>query len=364
MPPQSPPPPWSLRIGTALGIPIRVHATLLLLVVWLASTAVAAGESAVVALAFPLLVLGCIVLHELGHAATAQVFGVKTRDIVLYPIGGVARLESMPTGTAELAIAVAGPLVNLVIGGLLFVVALVLGLPLVMPSAPTGSLVTNLIVANATLFLFNLVPAFPMDGGRILRALLSLVVAEDRATQIAATIGQVLAVGFGIFAVATGQWLLLVIAMFVFLGAAQEAAFTRGRAAVRGRTAREAMVTRFETLTPQDPVSRGTALLLESHQHDFPVLDGWGRLAGLVTRPQLLEAVARQGGDVSVLDVMLRDPPTVGSDAGLDTVLALLQQSPSLPLLVVDDGRLVGMITVENLGELIELSRRSAARPG
>jgi Zn-dependent protease/CBS domain-containing protein len=363
MPPASPPPPWSFRIGTALGIPIRVHATLLLLVVWLASTAMAAGESALVATAFPILVLGCIVLHELGHAATAQVFGVKTRDIVLYPIGGVARLESMPSGTAELAIAVAGPLVNLVIGGLLFVVALVAGVPLVMPSAPTGSLVTNLIVANAMLFLFNLVPAFPMDGGRILRALLTLVLPEDRATQIAAGVGQVLALGFGVFAVATGQWLLLVIALFVFLGAAQEAAFTRGRAAVRGRTAREAMVTRFETLTPQDPISRGTALLLESHQHDFPVIDAWGRLAGLVTRPQLLEAFARQGGDTPVLDVMLREPPTVPPDAGLEQVLQLLQQAPGLPLLVVDEDRLLGMITVENLSELIELTRR-AGRPG
>jgi Zn-dependent protease len=357
--------PFSFRIGTALGIPIRIHLTFFLLLLYVGGASAASEEGLVPGVVLLLLIFGCVALHELGHAAMAMRFGVRTREIVLYPIGGVAQLDSMPSGTAEFLIALAGPLVNLVIAGLLAVVAMAAGIALLpVDHGPiTNHIVPTLIGANLGLFFFNLLPAFPMDGGRILRALLSMFLSEERATNIAASVGQVMALAFAGLGIWFSNPMLVLIAFFIFMAAGQEKAFYRGRSAVRGRTAREAMVSRFEVLSPQQPLSRGTELLLETHQQDFPVVDAWGRVAGILTRPLLLEAIASRGADTAVLEVMHRDVSVIPPDLPLETVLQYLQQSAGLPLLVVDDGRLVGMLTLDNLSELIEVTRRTA-KPG
>jgi stage IV sporulation protein FB len=360
-----PPSPWSIGIGAVFGIPVRVHATFLLIVAFVAWSAAAAGQSIPANLLLVLLLFVCVVLHELGHALMARRFGVRTREIVLYPIGGIARLENIPGGRAEILIALAGPAVNLV----LFLV-LVAGFGAALPAgfadgqtlSPGASLLGNLAVANLWLFLFNLIPAFPMDGGRVLRAALSLRLGEARATRVAAGVAQVVALGFGAVGLFTGNPILLFIALFVFLGATQEAAFVERRAAVAGHRAREAMITRFETLAPQDTLGRAAEVLLASHQQDFPVLDAWERVAGVLPRSTLLKALAREGKDAAVLDVMHREPILVEPSDPLERVLAALQGSPGDPVLVLEQGRLVGMITLDNLAEFIEVAK--AARPG
>jgi Zn-dependent protease len=358
---------WAFQVATALGIPIRIHVTFVLLLGYIGFLSVTRGESPFASILFILLVFTCVALHELGHAAMAQRFGVRTREIVLYPIGGVARLENIPSGWAELMIALAGPAVNLVLAiGLAFVLAATVPDRPPLAGMPTGfsGLALKLLVANGMLFLFNLIPAFPMDGGRVLRALLSLNMSQERATDIAATVGQTLAMLFaaiGIFGIPGtpigANPLLLFIALFVFLGAGQEAAFHRQRAEVVGRSAAEAMIVDFETLAPQDSLGRAAERLLATHQQDFPVVDAWNRLVGILPRSVLLQALAREGTGAAVLEVMLREPITVPADADLEEVLRLLQSNPGQPVLVLDDGGLKGMITLENLAEFIEISR-------
>ncbi len=350
---------WSIRVG---GIPIRIHFTFILLLLWFGAISASQGDGFFGGVVFLLLLFGCVVLHELGHATMARRFGVQTREIVLYPIGGVARLERIPSGKAELLIALAGPAVNLVLAGLLFgyLVVRQVRAPGSAEELLTGApVVWQLLFANLVLFFFNLIPAFPMDGGRVLRATLSLAIGQDRATQIAATVGQGMAILFAMLAFFPPpiKPVLLLIAIFVFLGAGQEAAFQRGRTAVRGLTARAAMVTRFESLAPQDSLQRAAELLLATHQQDFPVIDAWGRVAGVLHRGALLTGLAGPGRDMAVLDLMDREPVAVDPETPLEEVLRLLQSRPAGPILVVDAEGLKGMITLENFGELIEVSQ-------
>ena len=346
-----------------LGIPIRIHATFVLILIWFGMAAAASSRNVPREIAFVLALFACVVLHEMGHAVMARRFGVKTREIVLYPIGGIARLESIPGGWAELAIALAGPAVNVVLalGCAASLVALHVPRPFqqAMPWENTG-LVQKLLWANITLVVFNMIPAFPMDGGRVLRAMLALGLGQQRATRIAAVIGQAIAGVFVVGGIFQGNFFLAFIGLFVFLGASQEVAFQTSRHAVAGHTAQEAMITKFELLAPQDTLGRAAELLLASHQHDFPVLDAWNRVAGVLPRAKLLEGLARSGRDTTVLEVMLREPVQVAPATDLEAVLQHLQSDPATPLLVVDNGALRGMITFENLAEFIVVSRQIA----
>ena len=364
----------AFRIGTVLGIPIRIHFTFLLLLIWWGAGSAQAGRGFLDGVVFILLVFACVVLHELGHAAVGHKFGVQTREIVLYPIGGVARLDRIPAGMAEFWIALAGPAVNFVLGSALLLFLMVKG------EAPTfdgqgmvftgAPLVGRFVLINFTLFAFNLfIPAFPMDGGRALRAGLSVFLGQARATRIAARIGQGVALVMALIAIVPPfNPVFLLIAFFVFIGAGQEAAYERSRSALAGLTARNAMITRYETIAPQESVGRAAELLLSGHQQDFPVVDAWGRIAGLLPRGALLGALASPGGrERAVLEVMDREPQTVSVDMPLEAVLRHLQSRPLQPILVIGQSAgqeggttgLVGMITLDNLGELIQISQSS-----
>jgi Zn-dependent protease/CBS domain-containing protein len=352
---------WALQIGTMLGIPIRIHATFLLVLAWFGMDAAASSRNVPRALALVVACFGCVLLHELGHAAMGRRFGVRTQEIVLYPIGGVARLETIPGGWAEILIALAGPAVNVVIA--LCCKAALYGLALPFPKLAdlqnTG-LVQSLLLVNVLLAAFNMTPAFPMDGGRVLRGLLALGLGQHRATRIAAFIGQVIAAVFVLFGVFGPNVSLAFIGLFVFLGAAQEVAFQTRREAIAGHTAQEAMITKFDTLAPHDTLGRAAELLLGSRQHDFPVLDAWNRVAGVLPRAKLLEGLARSGRDTGVLEVMVRDAAQIAPGTDLESALQLLQSDPMTPLLVVDNGALRGMITLENLAEFIVVARQIA----
>ena len=276
----------AFRIGTVFGIPIRIHFTFLLLLVWWGAGSAQAGRGFLDGVVFILLVFACVVLHELGHAAAGHRFGVQTREIVLYPIGGVARLDRIPAGMAEFWIALAGPAVNFVLGSTVLLFLLLSG------EVPTfdgqgmefagAPLLGRFVFINFMLFAFNLfIPAFPMDGGRALRAGLSVFLGQTRATRIAARIGQGVAVLMAVLAVIPPvNPVGLLIAFFVFVGAGQEAAYERSRSAMQGLTARNAMITRYETIAPQESLGRAAELLLSGHQQDLPVVDAWGRLEG------------------------------------------------------------------------------------
>ncbi|HZR05267.1 MAG TPA: site-2 protease family protein [Candidatus Udaeobacter sp.] len=346
---------WSLPIFRVAGIQLRIHITFLLLIAWLAFGYYSQGGSAVAAsrVIFVLILFLCVVLHEFGHAFAAKAFGINTPDITLLPIGGVARLERMPEEPVqELIIAVAGPLVNVVIALGLFVAAG--SQALLNPSAVEGGgLVAQLLTINIMLVLFNLLPAFPMDGGRVLRALLATRMSYARATQVAANVGQGFAFVFGFIGLLWNPFLLF-IALFVYIGASQEAALAQMKDVSRRFPVSSAMVREFRTLSEDASLQEAVDALLATSQHDFPVVDDTGNVAGLLTRHDLIGALRKNDPTVRVGDVMRRDIPTVTTGTRFEDAFRIMQECncPAVPVLDRMK-RLVGLLTPENVTELM-----------
>jgi Zn-dependent protease/predicted transcriptional regulator len=349
---------WQWKLGRFAGIDVFVHATFLLLIGWVGYSQWLTNRSwgdVFNGILFILALFLCVVLHEYGHALTARKYGIKTRDITLYPIGGVARLERMPEKPVEeLWVALMGPAVNVVIGALLLVYLLATNtlVPFKQVTAGSGSVFERLMIVNFTLVLFNLLPAFPMDGGRVLRALLAMRMEYVRATQVAAYIGQGMAflLGFvGLF----GNPFLLLIALFVWIGASQEAGAVQVKNSMGGIPVTRAMMTEFRTLSPGDSLSRVVAYILAGSQHDFPVVDATGRVAGILERDAFMRALTEHGQSASVMDFIRRDLPEVDSHEMLEPVLTRLQESGAKSLPVTHGGQLVGMITMENVSEFL-----------
>ena len=346
---------WSIPLFRVGGILVRVHVTFLLLIGWLAFSYYSQGGTAVAAarVGFILLLFGCVLLHEFGHAIAAKAFGIKTPDITLLPIGGVARLERMPEKPSqELIVALAGPAVNVVIAlGLFAVVGF--GGVLDPEAVQTPSMLVQLMVINVWLVLFNLLPAFPMDGGRVLRALLATRLNYARATQIAATVGQACAFIFG-FAGLFGNPMLIFIALFIYIGASQEAAVAQMRDVSRGMPVSSAMVREFRTLPVDATLLEAVDALLATSQHDFPVLEPNGAIAGVLLRHDLIAALRKDDPAIRVGDVIRRGIPTVTTGTPFDEAFRIMQESncPAVP--VVDRmQRLVGLLTPENVSELM-----------
>ena len=243
---------WALRVATVAGIPIRLHFTFLLFLVYVALGGRTGGAGLSVALVLTLFL--CVVLHELGHSLVALRFGIPVANITLYPIGGVAQIEKRPSARQELWIALAGPAVNVAIAALLWGILSTQGhlLPPEVVRVGGGGwrgFVEIVFWINISLVLFNMIPAFPMDGGRVFRAILAMNMPPPQATAIAAGIGQLIAVGAGLFAVLHGPLWYLFIAFFVYIGAGQEASSTRQAALMEGVLVRTAMMTDVRTLT-------------------------------------------------------------------------------------------------------------------
>src|SRR5215212_8795700 len=356
---------WQWKLGTFAGIDVFIHATFLLLIGWIGySYWLQFGTLAKVleGILFILALFLCVVLHEYGHALTARRYGIKTRDITLYPIGGVARLERMPEKPMEeLAVALMGPIVNVVIVALLFAyLSLTDGLvPISELTVASGSFLERLMAVNIWLVLFNLIPAFPMDGGRVLRALLAMRMDYVRATQVAANIGQGLAFVFGFIGLFSNPFLLF-IAFFVWIGASQEASMVQMKNSISGIPVTRAMLTDFKTLSPQDKLAQVVALILAGSQHDFPVVDANGRVAGILDRDSFIRALTQHGQSAAVMDFVRLNLPEVDSSDMIDTALTRLQESNSKTLPVVHGGQLVGLITSENITEYLMI--RSALK--
>jgi Zn-dependent protease/CBS domain-containing protein len=348
---------WSWKIGRFAGIDVYIHATFLLLVTffgfsyWQQTRTVAGTLEGIF---FLLALFLTVILHEYGHALTARRYGIKTRDITLLPIGGVARLERMPEKPLqELWVALAGPLVNLVIAFVLFVILLLSNtlVPLNGMSLTGGPFLERLLGINLSLALFNLLPAFPMDGGRVLRALLGLRLNYVRATQIAATVGQGMAFLFGIIGLFSNP-MLVFIALFVWIGAQQEASMVQVKSALGGIPVRQAMLTEFKTLRPLDTLQQATEYILAGTQQDFPILEG-DRVVGILTRSDLLAALSRHSEASRVNAVMRRDFEVVHPGDMLEAASARLQACGCHIFPVVQDDRLVGLLSMENIGEFL-----------
>jgi stage IV sporulation protein FB len=357
---------WSIPLFTVAGTTLRLHLTFLLLLAWVAAIYGAEGgvPAALDGILFVCLVFLCVVLHEFGHIAAARRYGIRTPDITLLPIGGVARLERMPERPArEIFVALAGPLVNVVIAALLF---LILGArfdfgDMAQIEAAQLSLTGRLAAVNVLLVLFNMIPAFPTDGGRVLRALLAFRLGRVRATKAAALAGQIFA---GLFVIVglMGNPFLALIGVFIFLAGSAESQDVSQRAAARDLRVGDAMIVRFESLGPQSVAEDASRLLLITTQQEFPVLDGDDRLRGMVTRDALIAALREGGPQTPVTRFMAAEVPVAHSGDPLDSILDSLRESPSRTVAVTDAaGRFTGYVSRENLAELMMVAEARQA---
>lgn len=359
---------WSWRIGRIAGIDVYLHATFLILLAWVGIAHYLAHSDireAARGVAFILTLFGVVVLHELGHALAARRYGIRTRDITLLPIGGVARLERIPDKPSqELVVALAGPAVNVVLAGGLYLLILLIDEMENMTQVPQigGSFLNELMWANVLLAVFNMLPAFPMDGGRVLRALLATRMPHVQATQIAAAVGQAMALLFGFLGLLAGMPLLIFVALFVWLAAAQESSMVQMRSALSGIPVHHAMVTDFRTLRPDDPLATAVAHVLDGFQQDFPVVDG-DQVIGVLTRNDLLAALSQLGQQVPVSQVMQREFAVADAQEMLETAFTRLQACACHTLPVLRNHELVGLLTTDNLGEYMMIqSALEAAR--
>ena len=349
---------WSFPIGRLFGSEIRIHVTFLLLLAWIGISHYQQGgaQAAFQGLAFILALFACVVAHEFGHALAARRYGIRTPDITLLPIGGLARLERMPEKPGqEIVVALAGPAVNVVIAAALILIMNTRFDFEALRSLdnPALSFMMRLASVNIFLVLFNLIPAFPMDGGRVLRAVLALWYPRTRATNIAARIGQALAFVFGFVGLMGGNPLLIFIAIFVYLAATAEAQMVGLQDVSRNLGVADAMITRFETLGPQASVGDAAALLLRTTQHEFPIVDGAGKLRGFITRNAMISALSKSGPGTPVIEAMTSDVPTVTAGARLEEALKKMQAGAPAVGVIENGGKLVGYVTSENIGELM-----------
>jgi Zn-dependent protease len=348
---------WSLKIGRLFGIDVFLHFTFLLLLVFLGLVFWKTTQSFVAALrgiAFLIALFGCVVLHELGHALMARRYGIRTRDITLLPIGGVARLEKMPEKPMqELWVALAGPAVNVVIAAILFLwLSATNGFTPMETMSMTGSaMLQQLMVVNLFLVAFNLLPAFPMDGGRVLRALLATAMGRRRATAIAANIGQVMAIVFGIVGFLYNP-ILIFIAIFVYLGAQAEAGVAELQSALEGLSVRDGMMTRFRTLSAMDPLGKAVDELLAGSQQEFPVMEQ-NRPVGILRRNDLVKALSEGRFNAAVGEAMCRDCEAVNETDSLRRVVESMHARQCASVPVLRDGQMIGLLTLDNVNEMI-----------
>jgi Zn-dependent protease/CBS domain-containing protein len=348
----------SWRIGRVFGIDVFMHVTFLLLLGWIAAGHVMRGEGLAAALGGVLFTIGLfaiVVMHELGHALTARRFGIQTKDITLLPIGGVARLERMPDDPMqELLVALAGPAVNVVLAAGVYVAVRATGGDIGVEALTGGNLLARLFWVNVSLAVFNLLPAFPMDGGRALRAILAMKHGAVKATQTAAKLGQAMAVLLGLVGLLVNPMLVLV-ALFVWIGAASERGMVEAKASLDGVRVEAAMQRAIRALGPYDPLSAAGTELLAGSQVDFPVIDEVGHVVGMLSRAELVRGLSTLGPNAPVHTVMTRAFATADPVEPLELAVARLRESDMQAVPVLSGGTLVGMLTMDNVGELLML---------
>jgi Zn-dependent protease len=367
----------SLRVARIKGIDIKIHWTFALALIWAAVEWGLVRSMGLPGALYGVLLIGllfaCVTLHELAHSLVALHHGAKVRDITLLPIGGVARLEGLPERPAqEFWMALAGPATNI---GLAILIGAVL-LPLLgwqilggfgtlwsrLNGLGLERLLIDLFAANLGLALFNLLPAFPMDGGRVLRALLASRMGELDATRIATRVGQGVAVLMGLVGLLTGAVNLMLVAAFVFLGAEQEWRGTQLSSALRHVPASAALIRGGIALSPYDPLRRAIDTALHGGPADFAVFDS-GYLVGLLTREDVAKGFRRSGPSVQVGHVMSTNFPVASAHETLFDLQRKMTTSGSAAISVVENGRFLGLATLESVRNALRLFRTQRWRP-
>ena len=350
---------WSFPVARLLGTELRVHAAFLLLLLWvgLARGAEGGWSAAVSSVLLILMVFACVVLHEFGHALAARRFGIRTPDITLMPMGGVAHLERIPEKpTQEIVVALAGPAVSAGLAALFWTASGFSAPHWDTLWTPDLALAPTLLSINLGLLLFNLLPAFPMDGGRVLRAILALRMQHLKATRIAAGIGQALALILGMAGLLLPAPTLLLVAVFVYFGAASEAAQSQFRSVSRGHHVRDIMITPLQTLRSGATLGEAVKTLQHSAQQDLPCIGLSGEFLGLLTRKNLILGLHEVGSDAPALPYAERDLPSILPQHSFTHALLLMQKHATASLPVLDENhRLIGLFTQEKVAELLLL---------
>lgn len=353
---------WSFNIGKISGVTLKIHWTFLLLIVWIVFSELSRGSSTAQVLlttGYVLSIFLCVILHEFGHILAARHFGIGTRRITLLPIGGVARLEQMPERPwQEFLVAIAGPLVNVVIAAILLVGGDFTFSDLTNPerlqslaNITPQNFLFGLCLVNVILVIFNIIPAFPMDGGRILRALLSLRLSRTKATKIAATLGQVLGFLF-ILAGFLGNIFLIFIGLFVMAGAYTENIMVQQMELLKDHTVREAMMTHYTVLKPEEPLQKAVEQLLAGPENNFMVSDN-GYVEGILSKNRLVEALKDNGNDILIREAMSGDFYMLEANEQLTNVMKKIQQDKQWFYPVTENGNVIGIFDMDNLQEFI-----------
>lgn len=360
----------SLRLFSVRGIAIKVHVTFPLILVWAAVQFGAISgqglEGAVFGVIVTLLLFSIVILHELGHSFTALEFDVPIRQIVLLPIGGVAQLGRIPDEPGqEFLVAIAGPAVNFALAVVLGLLAALLAVNLSpeeimrslrgMGALDLSAIFRYVFATNLFLGVFNLLPAFPMDGGRVLRALLALRMDYARATSIAVFIGQSLAWLMGLWGFLGGGFFMILIAVFIYVGASQEGQLTRLRSVLADLRVSQAYTRRATTLSPEEPIQRAVDLTLSSFQANFPVCDG-ERLVGILTQQRLVDTLQKRGPNTPIRQAMQTEFSHVSPDDGLFDVQQQLSRSQLDALPVSEGTTFLGLITQQDIAEIYQLA--------
>jgi Zn-dependent protease len=338
-----------------MGVPIRLHFTFVLLLIFLVVIGLGSNQSPANYTLFIFALVASVLLHELGHAFVSSLYGIRTEEIIMFPIGGVSRLQRPAKPSEEFWIALTGPVVNLVIAGVIlaFLYSRGQGINFFALGQPADTnLADRIALGNLILAGFNLLPAFPMDGGRMLRAILSRLKSEYDATRIATWSGRMLAISMGLYGFIYMPMLAFV-AFFIYLGAANEGAASRGRSLTQGIPVRAAMVTEYHTLSHGSTIRDAASLLLATSQQDFPVMHG-DQVIGLLGRNALLKGMALDGPESYIAGSMEREFNSVPPDKDLSEVLPLMAHAGACAL-VMQDGKLLGLLTSENLSQFLLL---------
>lgn len=358
----------SFKLGNIAGIGIFIHWTFSILIAFIIFSNYRQGQNAIQILWSVLFVISIFVtvfLHELGHALAAKRYNINTKDITLLPIGGLARLERIPEKPSEeLVVAIAGPTVNIalaVITGLLISVPDAESLTLQLTAGVNSSnFFLNFLVVNIWLALFNLIPAFPMDGGRVLRAILSMNMDRRKATNIAAKIGQVLAMGFVFIGFYSNPFLIF-IGLFIFLGAQAEASMVQAKFVLAGYTVNDVLMRHYETISASETVKTAVSMLLNGQSKTFLVTEDEVPV-GTVSRDEIILALSKKGEDEIISRIMNNDLLFLEADTSLEKAYLQMQQHKSTLMPVMLDHKLIGTVDNENILEFLMVKNASTTK--
>ncbi len=357
----------ALTIGNLFGIRIVIHWTFLILIAYIVIVSFKQGDTTLQILEsiiFVLTIFGCVVLHEIGHALAARRYGINTRSITLLPIGGLASLDKIPEEPQrELFVAIAGPLVNIGIAGIIYAFLILTGS---MPSDFLNGILSStrflpsLLAVNLLLAIFNLIPAFPMDGGRLLRAALSFRFDRIKATLIATRVGQLFAVLFAVYGFFNNPFL-VIIAVFIFIAAQAEYADIHSKAMLAGKSVSDLMMTNFTPLHPDLQLSRVVEILLNGQEEEFIVTDN-DQVVGVVTKNNIIKGLSEQGQDITTAMVMSHDFIAADPEDKINDVYEKMRHSGYKIIPVEHEGRLMGVIDIDNINKFMAVQETIRSR--